>query len=456
MQLVEEIREEESFLKNIFNRFRRRDFSGTTGEAMKNSSYQLAQNLIFKFGSLLFTIVVARLLLPERMGLYNLALATIVLFASFADLGIGQAVITYGARFMGKKQFGKTKGYMKQLFKWKVWLVSITSLVLIGASYFIAEYYYQKPIFYAILVGAIYIPIVSMIGFVEMMFKAGENFRTPMFKEVLFQIMRFVIVPVAIILFLKFGTSDQLVVVFTLIAVVVSYLIALLFLVLKARKKIKFFDYSAEKLKKKEILDLKKFIYPLSATALAGMFFGYIDTFMLGHYVQSEFIAYYGAAFSLVGGAAAIIGFMAISMMPIFAKKTGKSLESIFRKSRNTVILISLAAAIFTYLVAYYVVRIAYGVEYLTAVPILKWFALLILFIPITGLFGSYFTTQKKTKILAWLLISSAVLNIIFNYVGINYGLRVGGDMGAVYGAVGATLFSRGLYLLGLIVFQKR
>ncbi len=449
------IHEEEHDLKNIFNRFRKRDFSGTAGQAMKNSSYQLTQNLIFKFGSLLFTIVVARMLLPELFGLYSLALATIVLFASFSDLGISSALITYGAKALAKKDIKKTKEYVKKLFKWKLWLVFITSGILLVSAYFIAEIYYAKPIFYALLVGGLYLPIVSLVGFVEQIFKTTENFKIPTIKEGIFQAIRLILVPLTIFLFLKAGLSNQGLVVVTFFALVVSYFLTLLFLVWKA-KKISFLKAKANNLDKREIKDLKKFIYPLSATAMAGLFFGYIDILMLGHFVSSKFIAYYGAAFSLVGGAAAIIGFTAAAMMPIFARKSGKALELIFRKARNMTLLISLLAGIFTYLVAYYVVRIAYGVEYLQAVPILRWFSILVVLIPILGLYVGYFTTQKKTKELAWLIVGAAILNIIFNWFAITWGLSNYGEMGAVFGAVGATILSRVIYLIGLIIWRKR
>jgi len=277
-----------------------------------------------------------------------------------------------------------------------------------------------------------------------------------MFKEILFQIVRFILVPLTIFLFLKTGLSDKLMIVITLLSITASYFIALLFLVSKAKTKINFLKVEVDNLNQKEIKGLKKFILPLSATAMAGMFFGYIDTFMLGHFVASEFIAYYGAAFSLVGGAAVIIGFMSTALMPIFAKKSGKQLENIFKKVRNLTVLISIAAGVFTYFVAYYVIRIAYGFEYLQSVPILKWFSVLVVLLPILGIYVSYYTTQKKTKKLAWLILGSAILNILFNFFGIRYGLQNYGMMGAVYGAVGATIFSRSLYLIGLGFMRKR
>ncbi len=402
MDIGQGIREEEHFLKNIFNRFRKRDFSGDTGQAMKNSSYQLAQNLIFKFGSLLFTIVIARMLMPELFGLYSLALATIVLFASFSDLGIGSAFMTFGAKLLGKNKETKVKGYLKKLLKWKFRLIFISSGVLLASAYFIAEIYYAKPIFYALLVGGLYIPIVSLVGFVETIFKTTENFKISLNKEIIFQITRFLFVPLAIFLFLNVGLSNRGMIVITLLAIVAAYSVSLLYLVYSAKKKIKFLGVKSEDLNKKEVKELKKFILPLSATAMAGMFFGYVDTLMLGHFVTSKFIAYYGAAFSLIGGAAAIIGFMALALMPIFARKSGKALESIFKKARNLTLLISLFAGVVTYFVSYYIVRIIYGVGYLQAVPILKWLSILIVLLPLLALYVSYSTTQKITTELAW------------------------------------------------------
>lgn len=71
---------------------------------------------------------------------------------------------------------------------------------------------------------------------------------------------------------------------------------------------------------------------------------------------------------------------------------------------------------------------------------------------PIIGIYVSYFTTQKKTRELAWLIVMSSILNIIFNFIGISYGLARFGEMGAVYGACGATILSRVLYLGGLFI----
>jgi len=51
---------------------------------------------------------------------------------------------------------------------------------------------------------------------------------------------------------------------------------------------------------------------------------------------------------------------------------------------------------------------------------------------------------------------SRAVLNITLNFIGINYGLKLGGAMGAIIGASLATITSRLLYFGGLLVWRKK
>ena len=79
------IKEEEKDIKEIYRKFWKRDFSGNTGQAIKNSAYSFSTILVQKIGAIIFTIIIARLLMPELFGLYNLALTTIGLFVVLSD-----------------------------------------------------------------------------------------------------------------------------------------------------------------------------------------------------------------------------------------------------------------------------------------------------------------------------------------------------------------------------------
>jgi len=135
---------------SILNRIKNKEFSGNSGIAIKNSVYLLANTLVSKIGSLLFTIILARLLMPELFGLYSLALSTIVIFSFFTDLGTGQTLIRFLSREISKNRMSKAKSYVTYLFKIKFLITSgifILFLLLVKPL----SIYYQKPIFLILL-----------------------------------------------------------------------------------------------------------------------------------------------------------------------------------------------------------------------------------------------------------------------------------------------------------------
>ena len=175
---------------------------------------------------------------------------------------------------------------------------------------------------------------------------------------------------------------------------------------------------------------------------------------MLGHYVESEFIGYYGASLGLIGAAIALVGAIPGAFLPVFSRLRKKSLENAFKKTLIAVILISSLAAVVTFFIAKYVLLV-YGAEYLPATPILKLLSLLILLTSISGLYDVYLTSREKTNIIARMIIFSTILNIFLNWIFITNGLKTG-MMQALLGAGTATIISRAVYLFGIIILKKR
>lgn len=80
----------------VTNRLLKRDFSGNTGIALKNSILSFLTSSISKAGSIIFVyLVMMRYLSQDVFGLYSLTLSTILLFSGFADIGIGTALINF-------------------------------------------------------------------------------------------------------------------------------------------------------------------------------------------------------------------------------------------------------------------------------------------------------------------------------------------------------------------------
>jgi len=447
------IKQETKEAKEIFGRIKRKDFSGNTGQAIKNSSWQIATTLIAKIGSLIFTIIIARLMLPELYGLYGLALSTILILGIFSDIGIGTALNTFLSKNIDKSP-GKAKGYFKYLTKWRVALLSLSILLLVFLGAWLATTYYQKPIYYALLAGVIYLPLTIFQSHFTTIFTSTNNFKPLLIKEIILQVMRITLIPLTIILFLSKIASHEVYLFWVFIVISICYFSAGAYLLLRIRMARPFKKAKATILSNSEKSDLRKFILPLTVTALSGGFFGFIDQFMLGRYVASQFLGFYQASFNLTTAASAIVAFSSIAMFPILARLKGKRLEKGFKRGRNITILISTLAAIFTFLLASPIIKLIYNSAYSTSIIYLKILSVLIISFPLITLYCTYYTSQKQTKTLSILIISSTVLNIILNYIFINIGLQFSMSH-AVIGACTATIISRLGYLGGLIIFRR-
>lgn len=439
------IKEEKKYIKEIYKRFWKRDFSGNTGQAIKNSTYNFSITLVQKIGAIIFTIIIARLLMPELFGLYSLALATIGIFAVISDLGISSTLIRFLSRELVKEK-PNTKGYYDYLFKIKFLLTLFASLILILSAYWISNIYYNKPIFYALLAGGFYIFITSFLNFFDSLYQSFNNFKKSLIKESIFQVLRLILIPLIIIFSLKF--SDNVLLLNIFLGLSFCYLIALIFLFIKKPILL------GKRLDKKQKKQINKFILPLTATAVSGAFFANIDRIMLGHFVSAEFIGYYTVAFSLIGS---VMGFLSFSgaLFPIFSRLGEKKLESGFRKSIKIVLSASFIILLITILFSPLIIKIIYGTQYSLANNLLRLFSLLIISEPIAAIYSNYYVSMGKTKLIAKLLISTTLLNIILNYVLIT-ALLPRGNLAAVFGAVIATIVSRYLFLFGLMVFRRK
>lgn len=432
--------EERSDIKNVLTRIKKRDFSGYSGLAVKNSIYQFSTSLVTKIGSLLFTIILARILLPELFGLYSLALSTIMIFLVLSDLGINSTLIRYLSK---NKKKGAYKNY---LFNLKIYLSIIASFILFISAYFIANYYYNKPIFFALLAGGLYILSNNLLGLYNSIFHADNNFKTPFFKEILFQVLRIVVIPISVLLLIDRGTEITILSIIVTLAFC-SFLTAI-FLNRTSPK------YKEEKLTKKEKKSLINFILPLSLLSLSGLFFGYIDIIFLGRFVSSEIIAFYQIALSLVYSAVVIISFGHV-FLPIFSRLGKKRLEKGLRKTITLTIITSIIGFILTIVIAPYIVNIIYGAEYSPAVSLLQFFSVIFLIEPLILIYTNYYISQGKNKIIATSLIISTVLNIILNYILIT-SLLFYGEYIASFGAATATIISKFVYLIILVVSKGR
>ena len=436
----------------VFNILKYRKFSGYSGLAAKNSIYQFLTNIILKGGSLLFTLIFARLLMPELFGLYSLALATIILFALLADLGIGQSLIVFISKSMQKNKPEEAKAYFNYIFKIKIWLTLLSVTLLVLSSKLIVSFYNDKPILLALLVGTLYVVSLSLIGVFDALFQAVNNFRQNMLRELIFQILRLIIVPIGALLFIKSSYDFILFVIIGLLSL--TYIVALIFMAYVAYQKVPLMKEKSRGLNSLEKKKVNKFLGIMALTVLSGMFIGYIDTLMLGRFVTPEYIGFYQAALNAINSLIPLIP-ISIVLFPIFNRLKGKKLEVGFKKSAKITFIISVCLFVLTFIFAPLIIKIIYGSAYANSVLILRFLSFIVLIYQLSALYDGYLISRGKNKIVAKFLIITTIIGAILSYALIKIFVLQSFYM-ATIGAAIAVVATRAFYLATQIWNKSR
>lgn len=175
---------------------------------------------------------------------------------------------------------------------------------------------------------------------------------------------------------------------------------------------------------------------------------------MLGRFVSPEFIGFYSAAFSLIG-ALVTLGTFGIVLLPFFSRLKETELARWLKKSLRFTFLFSLCLLIVTLILSKTAILVVYGSEYFPAINILRILSFLLITIPLASVYSSYFLSKGQPGKVTKILIFSTIVNIILNYFFITTFLKYG-ELAAVYGASLATIISQGIYLIGLMIINKK
>lgn len=403
-----------------------------TKQAVEGSFWGGFANFLNRFASLFFSILFARLLLPENFGLYSLTMSIAFIFMTFADLGINETLIRFFSLYKNKE---KSTAYFQYIFKIKILLSFSVSLLLFLGAYPISFFIFKKPeLFYPLIVASIFILSSLFVYFFSSFFYAIKRTKYVGINEIFFQIARLCLISLVFILI-----SSKYQVIAIIIASILTNLFVLL-LLLSWMKKLapRIFKKSKQSVDKKSLL---KFLGYATIAQISGIFFSYIDTLMLGFFVSFSYLGYYRIAFSLVFGVIGLFTYLGVVLMPFFTSLENKRLKRAFNKSVRFILIFSIPSAFGILALGKYFIRLLYGYEYLQAqYPFYALSFLLIIWIPTTLLMTLFFSKGKIKEILK-IKIFALTLNVILNFVLI-YFLILISELWAVIGASIATLLS--------------
>lgn len=414
---------------------------------VKNSAYILSSIVISKIGGLIFTIIIARLLLPELFGIYYLALSIAIIAITFSDLGANLTSLRYMSEALGKNDKSKARSYFRFFFKIKSLLILLAIIIILIIARPLSVNVFNKPlVFLPIIFSCFYILMESVREYVAIPFSAKKDLRIFPPLELVIQSSKVILSLIAIFILSYELRIPGIFIAFTLSGFL--FLSLEIFFLIKRDKKIIFGE--SIKIDKQKILKYMGFM-GLSGVTLA--LFGSIDTLMLGRFVDAEYLGFYRAALTLVISISALLPFSGV-LLPIFTQIHGKRLDRGFEKSLRYFVILAIPMVIGLMFIAKYVILLIYGKEYLLATSSLFVLSLLIIISPLVSLYSTLFQAKEKPKLLAKFVIISLIMNIVLNYILIKILLNISQEY-AILGAGAATLISN-FFFLGILIGKTK
>lgn len=414
--------------------------------ALQGSAYNLFSLVILKFGGLIFTIILARMLLPELFGIYSLALSIVTIAVVFTDLGVDNSFARYLSDSLGQKKKGLSRSYLRYFLRIKFFLLFAVIVVLLTFSKYLAYNIYEKPIlFYPLVFSCLFIFSESLRNFILQVFPSKKDFKMPVFFDTSSQVLKIVFTVFAILIFTDSLKVSGIFIAFFL-ASLVTFILEFFIVVKKDREII--FGRSI-KFDKSRVNNYWKYMI-LASVSLA--FFGSIDMLMLGKFVASEYLAYYRVSMSLILTIASLFSLSGI-LLPIFTQIHGKRFGRGFHKAMKYILILSIPAVAGAIFLGKYLIKVVYGNEYLLGSTVLYFLVPLIITAPLVGLYSMIFKSKEKSKVLSNAILISLIVNIALNGVSI-----VLFRESPIYliSAVGLSTALSRISLLGVLVLSAR
>ncbi|MDD5012058.1 MAG: oligosaccharide flippase family protein [Candidatus Nanoarchaeia archaeon] len=423
---------------------------GLKKTSIKNSLWELISKIVEKIGGFIFTILLARFLLPEGFGAYSLAMTVSLIFISFMDYAIDGTLIRYVSDALGKNDNKLARGYFNFIFRKKIIFSLIASFLLLVLAYPLSMYIFKKPFLFPLLfILGFYILILAIENSYSSLFYIFKYTKGKAIKELVKQFFKILI---TIIVFLSVAKVYYIEGV--LLGLTLTNILILIFVFFYV-KKFAFFLFNKEEIEKSDKKKIMKFFYYLLIGGATGLIFSYVDILMLGVFLpEIKYIGLYSAAVAFTWGIAGLLSFNSV-FLPIFTQIKENNLEHSLNSVLKYSCILTIPIAFGVAVLSKFILFLIYGEQYIGVSIVLSLMAFLIIETVNGSFIITIFAAKEQPKFTTKITIYSLFINIVLSFILIK-SLLVFSPLWALVGAVTATLISRYFALIMLILMMKK
>ncbi len=376
--------------------------AGTLRKLFSNTSLGSVQSLVEMGGDFAITVVIARMLGANTLGIFIYAKALIALLNSLLSMGMTQVVI----RNFAQKEEGRQQLISNSLTIRLFFTLPATLIVAFGISLLLPI---DESTRTAIWLVAIFNGLGNTLVLLNGAFQAVSRFQFPMYLSIIHKLSLFIIA--WLVPFLK---GDILIVLIGFIFVrMVLFLMTLRLVTLKVIPVKLRFVFSEWK----ELIEQS---LPLAFSDLSAVANGRADSVLLGTMKSVGEVAIYGAAYNLYLGLNGVINSLAIGGFPLLSKQAKSSHKSAIHLSARIglVLLIGTSLiALIGIIFAEQIILIVYGPELLSTSKILQILLIALIFSSIGKLCHFTLISIQLQKLVFWATMTGMLFNLGANLI---------------------------------------
>lgn len=407
--------------------------------------------IISKFFTYFYRLIIARYLGPEDYGLVSLGLAILGIASTLALLGLPQGVTRYIAYYNKKDKY-------KQILKNSL-VITIPASLIIATLLFIFSSDISTGIFHnqrlsiVIKLFSILLPFIAISNNLESVLKALKKVKEVIFVRNISE-SAIQLLATATLIFLGFEILGAI---FGYIIAIISSTI--IFIIILTRKKL---FYKEVKKQKDEYKELLSFSWPLLFVGLFTSVSGWIDSLLIGYFLDVSSTGIYNAALPTASLLLIVPSALTIIFMPIitelYSKKKSAQIEVVHKNVAKWILLLVLPLFAIIVIFSQGILNMLFGSYYTDGYVVLIILSIGFLSRSISTVSIYLLQMLKKTKTILVNSIMTLILSIILNIILIPK-LKI---VGAALAITISTLFSSVFLILisykftGLIPFSKK
>jgi len=357
-------------------------------------------------------IIVIRYITLDEYGVFSLALVLIGVFGSLALLGLEGGATRYIAFFRGKGDEEKVRGTI--LSSIQIALVASLSFAVIAffASDLIAtNIFHMEELSKPLKILSVAIPFSVLIAIFTSIFRGYDRADVRLyFNDILRNVLYLVFLGFAIL----WGLSLLRVVYASVAAAVISCIAFAVYAMRRPPLPIK--KQSSAILIRKELLF---FSLPLLTLGMFLLIMTWTDTLMLGYFKSPDAVGLYNGALPLAQLIPLPLGAMGFLFLPVISSLYSRDLTEEIGRNYKVVTkwIFSASLPVFLVLCLFPEVTLSFlfGSQYAEAASALRFLSLGFLFHTFLGPAGLTLMGAGKTRLLMWISLFGAVLNVILN-----------------------------------------